>query len=133
MYDNLPRSLTKLYCYYNPALTHLPGNLPHSLTYLNCSSNPTLTHLPDNLHHSLTVLCCFSNPALTHMPFELHTSNVVVIFDNKMDLYKNNAAMRIHKWYKMRQAINRTVCYSKLYEIIMLPSDISKHIAHNYC
>lgn len=57
--DNLPSSITHLYCREN-LLTRLPANLPSRLTVLCCSGN-FLTSLPDNLPPGLTKLDCSHN------------------------------------------------------------------------
>ena len=81
--------------------------MPDGLTELYCSNNSSLIHLPDHLPDGLIRLYCNNNPSLTHLPFELLIKKVDVVCNNKMKLYKNNASMRIYKWYKMRKILEK--------------------------
>ena len=81
--NDLPNSLTSLFCDYNQ-LTSLPDNLPDSLKELICSNNK-LTKLPDNLPETLRGLWC-SNNELTSLPENLPRSLHYLSISNNPNL-----------------------------------------------
>ena len=111
--NNLPESLTHLFCNHNN-LTELPNNLHGSITDIWCRNN-NLSRLPDNLPDSLIYLNCVNNKITELRPDILKIKYFYFDGDDKMDLIKKYCANHITRFYQMRKQINKTSYMSTLY------------------